>query len=440
MIFEFKVNSSNCWKKWRLWLALALAGACLSGCGVHVQPLMPTPLLYTESGYKPLEHLPENERWKERRVYYVTNRARKGSLQKIAYGNKLSPAVFVGTALIGFGGMDVTWAHLNEISAQSKREEALDLSIAGIAQFGYIPAHASPEEAADPEAAGFWLQDLRESIASSRDKDLLIYVHGAKVNFYNACAFAGQLDHFLGRDMTSLAFAWPTHQNIFSYVMGSDVHRAYESAEVLASLVELLAAETNSGRIHILSWSAGARVATRAIELLRERYPGESAESLRKRFRLGTVYFAAGDIPDREFVAAAPVLDSLVERMIITQTDNDKALSSGSRFMSGGMRIGQKGNDLNPEELEVLFSLKRLEVVDVSVGTEDRGFDIIGHRYWFDHPWASTDVLLSIGTDLEPPERGLLPGDKPMLWYLPNDYPERLRHLPPPTEFRRWSR
>lgn len=401
---------------------------------------MPTPVLYTEAGYKPLDHLPRGERWKERRVYYVTNRARQGDLQRIAYGNRMSSSVCVGTSLIGFGGPEMTWAHLNAISAQPERKDVVELSIAGIAEFGRIPAGASVRQAAGPEAAGFWLGELRESIGKSRDKDLLIYVHGAKVNFYNACAFAAQLDHFLGRDMTSLAFAWPTHQNIVSYAMGDDVHRAYESAEALADLLELLAAETDAGRIHILSWSAGARVATHGISLLRKRHTGQSAATLRKRFRLGTAYFAAGDVPDHEFVKAAPAIDSLVEQLIVTQTDHDSALITGSRLMGGGMRIGQKGNDLSEEEIAVLRSLKRLEAVDVSIGSERRGFDIVGHRYWFDHPWASTDVLLSIGTDLTPRERGLVPGDLPMLWYLPEDYPERLKHLPPPTEFRRWSR
>ena len=35
----------------------------------------------------------------------------------------------------------------------------------------------------------------------------------------------------------------------------------------------------------------------------------------------------------------------------------------------------------------------RLEVVDVSRGWEGRGFDITGHRYWFDHPWARTVLV-----------------------------------------------
>ena len=78
-------------------------------------------------------------------------------------------------------------------------------------------------------------QHLVVTIVCARDKDILVYVHGAKVNFYNACAFAAQLDHFMGRDMTSMAFAWPTRQNILAYGTGADLKRAYRAARALAS-------------------------------------------------------------------------------------------------------------------------------------------------------------------------------------------------------------
>jgi hypothetical protein len=69
----------------------------------------------------------------------------------------------------------------------------------------------------------------------------------------------------------------------------------------------------------------------------------------------------------------------------------------------------------------------RLEVVDVSRDWEGRGFDITGHRYWFDHPWASTDLVLAVRTDLGPRERGLAETDFRLLWSIPPDYPQRLR-------------
>ena len=61
----------------------------------------------------------------------------------------------------------------------------------------------------------------------------------------------------------------------------------------------------------------------------------------------------------------------------------------------------------------------------MSAGSEERGFDITGHRYWFDHPWASTDMLLSIRSDLSPSERQLAMVG-PNRWAIPPDYLERL--------------
>jgi hypothetical protein len=190
----------------------SLTFVSLAGCGVGVEPLMPTPVLYTESGFKPLDHIPSNEQWTPRRVYYATNRERSKSEQKISYGNKPSDEVTLGLTLIGFGGLSMSWSDLDRASTQSDRDEVVKLSIAGVVEAASFKIDASASEAGEPEQAGWLIEDLNDAIADARDQDLLIYVHGAKVNFYNACAFAAQLDHFMGRDMTSIAFSWPRAQ------------------------------------------------------------------------------------------------------------------------------------------------------------------------------------------------------------------------------------
>ncbi len=428
----------------RVAIELTLVGASLwfmsmAGCGVGVESLMPTPVLYTEGGFDPLEHIPENERWIPRRVYYATNRARHQNLQEISYGNDVSDEVSMGLTLIGFGGPNMTWSDLEGVSTQSSRENVVELSIAGIVEAGRFQPEATPAEAAQPIEAGWLLADLNDAITDARDKDVLIYVHGAKVNFHNACAFAAQLDHFMGRDMTSIAFSWPTRQDIFAYVTGSDVKRAYDSASALAALVELLAAETVARRIHILSWSAGARLVTNTFLVLRERHPDDSEEALRQRYRIGTAYFAAGDVPTNEFLAALPTINALVDRVVVTVTSHDEALDTATRVMGGGGRLGQATQKLTVEQVDLIVSQERLEVVDVSLGREDRGFDITGHRYWFKHPWASSDVLLAIRTDLSPIERGLVPGDQPMVWIMPSDYPQRLAESLRDVELRKWK-
>lgn len=388
---------------------------------------MPTPVLFTELDVGPLDHIPENQRWNPRRVYYATTRKREDDLQRIDYGNAESDAVSVGMALIGFGGPNLSWSDLNDYSRRADRPKIVDLSIAGLVEIGHFVPGGDDHETQDVGGAAAWLiADLNSSIESARDRDLLIYVHGAKVNFYNANAFAAQLDHFMGRDMTSLAFAWPTRQNIIAYGSGGDLQRAYRAAPALASLLELLARDSVARRIHIVCWSAGGRVVNSALEQLHARHAG-AGQDLHQRFRIGTVYFAAADVPGEEFLEALPALNDLATRIVVTVSSKDSALEVARIFMGGGARIGQRNRELSPEQLDVVMAADRLEVVDVSRGWEGRGFDITGHYYWFDHPWASSDLILAVRSDLGPDERALAATDLDLLWGIPADYPERLR-------------
>lgn len=406
-------------------LILILSFAACSG--PSVQPLMPTPVLFSELGFSPMDHIPKEQRWTPRRVYYATTRARENDLQRLNYGNMEAKDISLGMTLVGFGAPQLSWSDLSDYSSQDERSDMVDLTISGLVEIGKFTPSAEPRGALDESGALGWLMnDLNSSIASSRDNDLLIYVHGAKVNFYNASAFAAQLDHFMGRDMTSLAFSWPTRQSIIAYGSGGDVKRAYRAAPALTSLLEELAKGSQARRIHIVCWSAGGRVVTSALQELHDRHAG-NGDDLREKFRLGTVYYAAADVPASEFVEALPAINKLVSRTVVTVSSKDGALEMAKVFMGGDTRIGQRASDLSAEQIAVITAADRLEVVDVSRDWEGRGFDITGHRYWFDHPWASTDVVLSVRSDFSPRERGLAPTEQKLLWSIPVNYPQRLR-------------
>ena len=408
-------------------VAMLLAGLLVAGCaGPRVQPLMPTPVLFSELERGPLDHIPVEQRWTPRRVYYATTREREPDLQRIDYNNNESDRISVGMSLIGFGGPDITWSELNEFSRSADRPKPVDLSIAGLIEAGYFTLDEDGNTL-DPNGSTAWLiSDLNASIESARDRDLLIYVHGAKVNFYNANAFAAQLDHFMGRDMTSMAFSWPTRQNIFAYGTGGDVRRAYRNSAALVALIELLARDSVARRIHIVTWSAGGRLVTQALSDLYARH-ADAGDDLRERFRLGTVYFAAADVPGDEFIRALPRIDQLAQRVVVTSSSNDGALRMAQRFMGGDSRLGQlREQPLSDDQLDTVLNAERLEVIDMSRGAEQRGFDITGHRYWFDHPWASSDLILAVRSDLDADERALQAQSTRILWALPADYPERL--------------
>lgn len=386
---------------------------------------MPTPALYSVTGYSPIWHIPDGERWVPRRVYYATVRERTGDFTTVRYGNGLADEMSLGLALVGFGGRAMSWGELSEASVASSREAPVRLSISGIVEAGAVGVGLSPEAAAEAGRSGWFLRDLNEAVDASRDRDVLVYVHGAKTDFFESVAFAAQLDHFMGRDMTSIAFAWPTRQEIISYAAGWDVNRAYASADSLATLLEMVSAETDVRRVHVLCWSAGGRATSAALKRLGDRY----GDAGRERLRLGTVYFAAADVPSDDFLEALPAIAGLSERLIVSTSDNDGALKAGRTFMRGQRRIGDRSGSaptsLTPEQLEYVLSLENLEVVDVSLGSDERGFNIDGHDYWLRHPWASTDVLLSIRTDLPAAERGLESAGS-NLWSIPTDYPARL--------------
>lgn len=403
---------------------LAVAALGLAACRTAPDEyLMPTPMLYPKLGTSPLDHIPETERWNPRLVFYATNREREPNPQQIRYNNRESERLALGLALVGFGSGELSWEELSRASSDPERESPVALSIAGVIEGGYW----DPAATDDSRSGGLVFREIREAVASARDRDILIYVHGAKVNFYNSCVFTAQLDHFMGRDMTSIAFAWPTHQNIFAYGLGPDRKRAYRAGQQLARLIERLAAETDARRIHILAWSAGGRVTTEALRVLRQGHPDLDRKALLETLRVGTVYLAAADVPRSEFFENFESLNDVAGRIILSATDHDDALMMAQRFMGGGARIGQKGDPIAPEDLAKLENAAALEVIDVSSGAIDRGFNITGHRYWIDHPWANTDVVLAIRSDLPPSDRGLTQSPlASFLWVMPDDYPERL--------------
>jgi hypothetical protein len=257
-------------------------------------------------------------------------------------------------SLIGVGTPPLTGSDLIEYSKTDERDDVVDLAIAGLVEVGsYTPSTTTIPADDDSGALAWLINDMNASIRAARDDDLLIYVHGAKVNFYNANAFAAQLDHFMGRDMTSMAFSWPTRQNIVAYGGGGDVRRAYRAAPALTSLIEELAKRTVARRIHIVCWSAGGRVVTAALQELYDRH-SDSGDDLRERFRLGTVYYAAADVPAEEFLEALPAVDAVSTRVVVTVSSQDDALNMAQKFMGGGTRIGLRNQDLSQEELDVL--------------------------------------------------------------------------------------
>lgn len=383
----------------------------LSSCSSGPKPqwLMPTPVMYLDGKVDAFADLPASEKRTDVEVFYSTNRRPRGD----HYGNRLDSVLRFGKATIGIGEETDRWETLAEASTTHPRPRPMPLRLAGYDEFG-------TDE--DPAVMRRWAAGVDRAVRRTETRDVVIYVHGAKVDFLHSCAFAAELDHFAGRDFTPIAFDWPTHQEIFSYVDGVDADHARRSATRLAETIRLLADHSSAKRIHIVSWSAGARVHSRALAELGQ----GNLRTARKRYRLGVMAFAAGDVPVKDFLERLPAVHGLSDHVLVYMSDADGALKWSARLMGGGRRLGFAPESLTEEEAAALRAMPRLEAIDTSLGKQRRGFDITGHRYWFKHPWVNSDLILALRTGAPAAKRGLSRSSVGGVWAFPKEYPERI--------------
>lgn len=106
---------------------------------------------------------------------------------------------------------------------------------------------------------------INAELDRSKDRELMVYVHEAKFDFFKSCALTAELDHFAGRDFVGIAFSWPSHQNILTYITGVDVHRAWSSTRCFRSLIRYLSKATTAKAINIICYSAGGRLVSKAL-------------------------------------------------------------------------------------------------------------------------------------------------------------------------------
>jgi esterase/lipase superfamily enzyme len=424
-------------------LLVALTG-CASKPPVQ-ERMMPTPVLYSAGEIDPFAHLPREQLTTQMRVFYATNRVPEGTDMDPQYGNGIGSVLHIGDALVRFGDDGLTWAELDAASRQAPpdvsstdtyRTPEVPMYLVETRQMDAIDTAVTTDNSgAYSEGTRQFAAAINKQLAQVDDKQIMLYVHGAKQNFYKSVVFTAEVSHFMGRDLVGIGYAWPTHQGIIEYGIGIDVKRAHESVEPLINLIELLAATTDAQKINIVSWSAGARVLSRTLATLRARNAELDEQGLQEKFRLGAVIFAAADVPKDEYIQRLPNIHAISGRLTVFESDDDGVLKFGQTFMKGGERAGQLTAGLDPEEVQKqVVPYDKLEIIDVSHFQDDRGFDITGHRYWYTNSWANTDILMNIRTSFGPEERGLQSIGISKMWGFPADYPERVsdaikRHL-----------
>ena len=309
-----------------------------------------------------------------------------------------------GWTVFRIGESVLSWEEIVAETVSAERSEELLLSTEFTRETAERAIDSPSDQISSLELGYF--HEINRFLDKAWDKDILIYVHGANSNFYRATAQGAQFFHFTGHNTIIMTFSWPSAENLLRYK--TDVLHARKTIPAFAALIETLAARTEARNINILAYSAGAQVVAPGLVYLRELYPDESAEDLKKRLRIGEVYLAAPDTSFKPFIERYLKFKGIVERTTINLNRNDSVLRF-SAMQNGFSRLGRPDvSELNESETQAMLEVMKspsLNILDVG---ESAPLNLgKAHDSWYNHPWVSRDALMLLLFNLDPLERGL---------------------------------
>jgi len=417
-------------------LVLVLLVAGCASTPVDQIDLMPAPDVYGDGLINPL---PESNPWDKfpyQGVLYATDRAPATPEDREKYYlNDRGQIVRVGVANIKFAEKRLEWEVARKISMLKSRDGKFPVKVNGIDEWGIlastVPNWADINLMSDgnppPDATNRFAKVINAKLTLSEKKDIYIYVHGFKVVYENPVLVAAELWHFLGYDGAFIAYAWPSTPSKLAYIKDSDTSAGFSRNFRL--MLEFLADRTEVENIHVIGYSNGTRLVTRAMEQLALINMGKSAEDLYKKYRIANIILVGSDL-DRG-VFGSYVADGLInvsKHLSIYMSNYDKALGI-SQFLTRRQRLGQmfggRGGELTPAGRAALIKYRdQISLINVS---DAEGANVgNGHGYFRSCPWASSDVLMTLYYGLKPKQRGLIEQEDMPVYSFPPDYIPRL--------------
>lgn len=402
-------------------LLILLAGGVTAFYVFHHPPmrLMPPPLLFQTEGQRILDAAPALVEDSRIELFYATNRLPVGTRGDRIYTVAPDRRLHFGTATLEIGEQN-TLDQLREWTTRADTGDRPFIRLARMDEAATLPQGEEP----GPEALA-WFAEVDAALAASRDPDVLVYVHGANTTVERAAGQAAQLRHFAGREAVVVLYAWPTAENFLRY--SRDIETAFGGAPHLAEFLSLLVAHTKAREIDVMTYSAGATIGSDALALLAENDPQAAT-------RLGEVYHAAPDADFRAFVDDLGIYTGKARRVTTAVNLGDSAL----RLAGAVNRASRAGRpdlrELSPEASHWLLGAAAEEGLEIlQVRPENMpNLAASSHTFWYDDPWVSNDLLLTLLFNLAPGARGLereISVSGAPYWTFPPDYPARIAAL-----------
>ena len=181
--------------------------------------------------------------------------------------------------------------------------------------------------------------------------------------------------------------------------------------------------------MHIIGFSNGTRLVTRALDQLALIHGGGSGVEVWKKFRIGHVVLTGSDL-DRG-VFSSYLSDGILNvsrHMTIYMSRHDKSLGL-SQLLTQKKRLGQAWGDQD-DEMHALIRKAVDEMRDkltmINVSDAEGASSGKGHAYFLSSPLVSSDIMVMLDHDLNAAQRGLERQPGVPVYSFPDDYLDRL--------------
>jgi esterase/lipase superfamily enzyme len=410
---------------------LLLLGVVLILGGCHTK-LMKTPTVVAAGTIDPFELVPPERQSSRVPVFVASARTVSGNTApEQFYTNDRSREVRLGLATVEIAP-GLAWDDLKRESRAEQRTRDLEIRLASYEEYGPLWSTAWPPDyrfdrdwnapTVDREPADRFIEAVEDMLDSSRLRQITIFVHGFNTKFATNLEVAGEFWHYMARDGVMMSFDWPSKGNVFSYQV--DKANADFAVRQFRRLLEFLAAHTSADQINIMAHSAGNPIAVEALRQMSLMHYGLDNDEARRRSKIGWVVLAAPDMDlDAALSAGVDGASRMALRFAIYASRRDRALGFSSGIF-GDVRLGRSIGKLDDSERTALIAHGG-QWIDVTAAQE-RHATFLGHSYFHENPWVSSDVMIFLRLGAPPEERGLVRDMETGFLVFPDDYEEQL--------------
>ncbi len=180
-------------------------------------------------------------------------------------------------------------------------------------------------------------KDFNQALRQDTQNETFLYVHGFSTTFEEGAKEAAQIAYDLQLPGKPLLYSWPSHGNISigDYKVDQDTVNRAETIGHLKSFIRQVLKESGRGQVHLVGFSMGTYLLTRALMEL-----SDEGQSFSK---VGAVILISADIDAEDFknIYYPKLKTSLGGKLALYVSGKDKALELSAAFHHGRRRLGQ---------------------------------------------------------------------------------------------------